>query len=339
MHRDLGHHDFNDSPQARTVNLWGSELYQNSYWVALPDFVETDQAAPEDVLGFATAVLPLKEDVTTVELWIGVRPDRQRQGIGRALHDVVTSALAEHGRTLWHTSAFDPGPEPTGEHAHAAASGAGAVDARRPAHRWLIEDGWTLEQCELPSMLTLGDHADLRRRVETLRAEAAASAGPDYEVHGWPERTPEQFVASLVDLKRRMSTDTPNAGMARGEQQWDADRLHTNETNRIARGRSWVTSVAVHVPSGEVVAYSEIMWPHDNPAGTWQEDTLVRDDHRGRRLGMLVKTANLGRLIETNPAAERVHTWNAAENSHMLAINDALGFVPVGREGAWQKRH
>lgn len=35
---------------------------------------------------------------------------------------------------------------------------------------------------------------------------------------------------------------------------------------------------------------------------------------------------------------QRVHTWNAGENSHMLAINTALGFRPVSLEGVWEKR-
>ena len=69
-----------------------------------------------------------------------------------------------------------------------------------------------------------------------------------------------------------------------------------------------------------------------------QDDTLVLSEHRGRRLGMLVKAANLQRLAVEQPAARRVGTWNAEENSHMLAINVALGFRPAGGSGEWQAR-
>ena len=41
---------------------------------------------------------------------------------------------------------------------------------------------------------------------------------------------------------------------------------------------------------------------------------------------MLVKIRNLRRLLADYPAVERVITFNAAENEHMLAINIALGF-------------
>ena len=34
---------------------------------------------------------------------------------------------------------------------------------------------------------------------------------------------------------------------------------------------------------------------------------------------------------------ERVITFNAAENDHMLAINIALGFRPAGYDGEWQR--
>ena len=34
---------------------------------------------------------------------------------------------------------------------------------------------------------------------------------------------------------------------------------------------------------------------------------------------------------------ERVITFNAAENGHMLAINVALGFRPAGYDGEWQR--
>ena len=61
-------------------------------------------------------------------------------------------------------------------------------------------------------------------------------------------------------------------------------------------------------------------------------------EHRGHRLGMLVKIANLRAYEDRRPGERRINTWNAQENEHMLAINVALGFEPVGVAAVWQKR-
>jgi hypothetical protein len=42
--------------------------------------------------------------------------------------------------------------------------------------------------------------------------------------------------------------------------------------------------------------------------------------------------------ISEYPAVERVMTFSAEENEHMLAINVQLGFRPAGYDGEWQKR-
>ena len=53
---------------------------------------------------------------------------------------------------------------------------------------------------------------------------------------------------------------------------------------------------------------------------------------------MLLKIANLHRLASVSPRSRMVYTFNAAENRHMLAVNEALGFRSVGLEGAWRDR-
>lgn len=59
-----------------------------------------------------------------------------------------------------------------------------------------------------------------------------------------------------------------------------------------------------------------------------------RGDHRGHRLGLAVKVANLRQL---GPSHSCVTTWNAAANRPMIAINEALGFQVIEQGAGYQK--
>ena len=77
--------------------------------------------------------------------------------------------------------------------------------------------------------------------------------------------------------------------------------------------------------------------PAETDRAISQEDTLVRREYRGHRLGMLLKLANLAEVQRRMPGHPAVLTFNAEENRHMLDVNEAVGFVPIGYEGAWRK--
>ena len=61
-------------------------------------------------------------------------------------------------------------------------------------------------------------------------------------------------------------------------------------------------------------------------------------DHRGHRLGLAVKVANHRMHQRERPDAARCSTWNAEVNSHMIGVNELMGFRPVSRMGEFQKR-
>jgi hypothetical protein len=56
----------------------------------------------------------------------------------------------------------------------------------------------------------------------------------------------------------------------------------------------------------------------------------VTRKHRGHRLGLLVKVAMMDWLATAEPRVERIATWNARSNAHMIAVNESLGYTILG---------
>ncbi len=83
------------------------------------------------------------------------------------------------------------------------------------------------------------------------------------------------------------------------------------------------------------VAHNVLSVPQSDPQLIFNFDTLVRQDHRGHRLGLVTKIENLRRVIALHPERTLVHTWNAESNHPMIAVNDAMGFRPVAYGGEY----
>jgi GNAT superfamily N-acetyltransferase len=304
-------------------------------FLALDGPVDAGPADPARVLGYLTLDLPRQDNTHTGDAEVGVRPEHRGRGIGSALHDLALRTAREHGRTVL-TGATDQRTEPdAGPGTLVPSTGSGRVRADDPSVAFLVRRGWALEQVERRSVLQVPlPDADLARHADAARA----AAGPDYALVQWDRRCPEEWVDQYALLQTRMSTDAPLGGLDLREDAWDAARIRAAEQQFVDRGMTYRVTAAVHRPTGVMAAFSVLLSRPDTEEFVYQDDTLVLREHRGRRLGMLVKTANLARLAQVQPAARRIATWNAEENAHMLAINVALGFRPAGGCGGWQLR-
>ena len=318
---------------ARVLTLLRHQEYDRLVrLVAVDD--DADPTDPARVLGVGRLSLPLRDNTHTGWTDVTVRPTHRGRGIGGALHDALLDVARGAGRTRLMGESAQAVEPPPGPGTLQAPTGEGRVLASEPGPRFLLARGWRLEQVARHSRLELPLDADA---LEQHRAAAATAAGPDYRTVTWEGATPDALVDQMADLRRRMSTDEPNAGLEVEEQTWDAARVRSEDGEQLAQGLWLLTSAVEHVPSGRLVAYSQLAAPPHTTEFCEQEDTLVLGEHRGHRLGMLVKTAQLQALAERRPTVRRISTWNAEENRWMLAINVALGFRPAGGGGVWQR--
>lgn len=281
----------------------------------------------ERCIGAAVALLPLRENRTSADIDLIVDPEGEPGPIIEALLALLTPILEAAGRTTWvvwtGTSADAPGERVR------PATGAGEVPLT-PTNLWLREHGWTLEQAEVNSALEVA--APLPAELCADVADKAAA----YTIETWVGATPEHHLDAMAQMKARFSIDLPQGNREVEAEQWDAERVRERDAAQAKTGETRFTAAAF--AGDQMVAYTQLSCPPDNPLVAFQHGTLVHGDHRGHRLGFAVKIANIEQLRRERPAVERIHTWNADENAHMRAINTALGFAPRAVDACWQKK-
>lgn len=265
----------------------------------------------------ASVELPLNENLDMAWVQLVVHPNHRRRGHGRRTLDEITRVAREHGRTRLVGHVWEPlhdEPLPSAAKGFATTFGAELknADVRR------VLDLTTLD-------------LDLLAELKTEAANYASG----YSVVQWRTRAPHEWLDDLALLQARMSTDTPLGDLKWDAEVWDARRWLDKEDLSIARGRVRFGTAVRHDASGRLVGYTDIGVNPVNDVG-YQWDTIVAPEHRGHRLGLLMKAANLEHVLASELRVRVINTWNAAANQHMIAINDALGFRPADRWGEWE---
>ena len=265
--------------------------------------------------------MPTRDNVDNAEADLTVRPAARRQGVGTALYQDLRAVLRAEGRTrlLAESVRGLPDGPPRPDPGTPFATKMGAVRAQTEARRVL--DTTTLSPDELAA------HAEEYGRL----------AGADYTLHTWFGPTPDEFVAGLAVLNGRFLGEAPLGDIAWEPETFDVDRVRHTERAHEARGHRNYHAVVRHVPTGELVAWTELIGYACQRDAMDQEITLVLPEHRGHRLGLWTKTANLRQAISGVPELTSVHTRNATENAHMVAINEQLGFRLADLWDAWQQ--
>jgi GNAT superfamily N-acetyltransferase len=186
--------------------------------------------------------------------------------------------------------------------------------------------GWTFDMCDIVRVLPLPLPEGLLDRLE---AEAAPHH-QDYELRQFRGPVPGDIVEEFGELVGSLMVEAPSGEVELEREVLDVERIRADEARLEAAGRVKYTTVALD-RTGRPVAYSELVIPRHDPGMIFQWGTLVAPEHRGHRLGMATKVANLRWVIAEAPDRDRVYTMNAEVNDNMIAINEALGFKPVER--------
>lgn len=267
---------------------------------------------------------------------VAVRLDRRGTGLDDALLAHLEERAREQGRSRASAFAFvrrEELPEDESKLLRPS-SGFGAIPRDAYMTEFFLRHGYALGMVERVSAFDL--HGSYEA-TERLLSEALAKAGADYEPVWWQTPTPDEFADGYAAAISRMNTDVPSGDLAWDEAEWDADRVRYRDGIKRQAGQTMAVTGVVHRPTGQLAAFSELVIGRDHSGVTETYGTLVLPEHRGHRLGTIVKCVGLMRWHELVPGSPTVQTFNAEENRFMLDVNEAVGFRPVCWSGEWQK--
>ncbi|MDX6360040.1 MAG: hypothetical protein QOH37_3094 [Nocardioidaceae bacterium] len=273
-----------------------------------------------DVVASGALSLPQLDNRNTGVVMVDVDPPARRQGYGAAMLAHLEALAAADGRTLLNTDTFYPYDAPANGSGHPNADFA-------TRHGYVFGLGDVHRRLAMPADGTL---------LERLAAEASPHHAA-YRILGWRGRIPEEHLAEFARINASLMTEAPSGEVEREAESPDADAMRDDDALRAEQGRTPYVTVA-YAGTGEMVAYTTIMLSRHEPGRCFQWGTVVDPRHRGHRLGIAVKVANLRQVQDHEPDLREQFTYNAEVNAHMVAINEALGFVPVERLGEFQKR-
>lgn len=256
--------------------------------------------------------LPSWDNTHVGEVEVTVDPIVRRRGIGRSLFETGVERVRADGRRLLMS---------------------GCVEGS-PGEKFLETMGFARASVEVVR------RQDPRTadwpRLDHEFAEAQARA-VDYDLVRLLGETPKILLDDIVRLTAAIN-DAPTDDLDIEDEAFSAERVRAFEVGQRDRGRRLYRLVARHKSSGELAGHTLVAVETEQPWLAWQLDTSVVREHRGHRLGLLLKLAMLRWLREDEPQVRSVITWNAASNAHMIRVNELLDYTPIRTDISWQRR-
>ena len=260
----------------------------------------------EIAVAVALAELPERDNVDSAFAEVWVPPELRRRGYGSALIERLELRVREDGRSRILTETLRGIDEPTGS-----------------GREFMLAHGYrpdtTLVQREL----------DLP--VEVPRAEPRDG----YELVAWRGLPPKHWLDQYAVLRALLNQEAPSGETRLENEYWDADRLvhEVDQWKRMGRTAQIVVAVA---PDGTLAGHTQLLFSGD-AAEVYQWDTLVLPEHRGHGLGLAIKRHAMHEAADLLEGHRRVVTWNDAQNEHMIAVNEELGYRATAWADQWVK--
>ncbi len=179
--------------------------------------------------------------------------------------------------------------------------------------------------------------AEIDRDALDAAHRDALEQASDYvlERRGFP--TEESELAAVAELTAVIN-DAPTGDLAIDDEVFSPERIRAYETAQLGQGYRPYRVVARHRDSGELAGHSVVVVESARPELAEQHDTAVAPQHRGHRLGLLLKTEMLRWLQEAEPQIDHIDTGNAESNAHMIGVNELLGYRIMERGVCYQRR-
>lgn len=255
----------------------------------------------EKPVGMLDSDLPTRDNLHLASVELTIHPAHRRQGHGSALFAETVRRTRAAGRTtLWMGGAQDD----AGAQAFLARHGLvrASADARR---RQVLAE---VDQSE----------------VDRLSTQAAAAAA-DYRLERLRAPSSEEVLGELLEVSAAIN-DAPMGELTFEDEVYDVQRLREQEQAQLLSGHLVYRMVARHGQTRVVGGHTVVVFSPRQPTVAWQGDTAVSREHRGRRLGMVLKTAMMRWIAEEQPQVEVIETWNNVDNRFMIDVNEALGY-------------
>lgn len=245
--------------------------------------------------------VPLHDNLSLVDARLSVLPDRRGQGFGTwLLEELERRTLALGRTTLW--------------------IGVAADDDRSTA--FLAEHGFAPGSRDARRQQVLADVDPAT--LDALERDAAAHSR-DYVLERVAPPYDDTHLTELIPAMAAIN-DAPMGSLTFEDEVFDLDRMRDAERAHALRGERARRVVARHRGSGEVAGHTYLLVRPWAPREADQWDTSVARPHRGHRLGLALKIEMLRWLAEEEPQVEAVETWNNADNTPMITVNEALGY-------------